>query len=302
MHLPTLSVRAAALAFSVGAALALAPRPARAFDPAPWILDVNLGKPSLASDSFVLAVDGALGYSTPTLGAVGRGSLGAYDLTAKGTETETVHDEGTVEAWYIVGQAQDAFRLECRLTGGAALYSSTYDPGQTARGFYHDEDSLMRRATLLVGGHARWPTFQLVFHLGAGGQFETYDYLSTNPRDALLKSEDTASVREEGRLHLRWVPLPEQLSVRARVEASRFALTRSALIVGQTGTVRRTGNHFEQIDVSARAFVDFDLITLLTIVPSVFVGLDHVSLDGAAGAQSTTVPIFGLGLVKPDVF
>ncbi len=277
-------------------------RDARAEAPSPWLLDLNVGKPSLDSGDFALAADGALGYVAPKLGAIVRGGLGVYDVAARGTRTQTVHDEGSVEGWWQTGEKGDPYQFEVRVTGGAALYSSSYDPGRTGQGYYHDEDSLMRRGTILLGAHLRSATLQFAGLLGAGAQFETWDYLTTDPRDALLRSEDATSVRGEARLRLRWAALTEQIAARLRLDASRFSITRTGFVVGQSGTFAPAASAFDQIEVSTRVFVDFELIRVLTVVPAIFGGLDAVTLAGAAGDRSALVPLFGVGLVTPDAF
>ena len=57
----------------------------------------------------------------------------------------------------------------------------------------------------------------------------------------------------------------EQLALRLRLGASRFALTRNAVIVGRTGTVTRDDRASAVIDAEARLFVDVEAITLLTV-------------------------------------
>lgn len=267
-----------------------------------WVLEVDLGKPSLESGDFALSGDASAGYATPTWGVAGRGAFGVWDAVDSGTSTQTVHDAGAVEGWYILGTPADPLRLEVRLAAGADLYSSTSDPGTTGRGAYHDETSLMRRATLLAGGRLRTPAWQAVLHLGAGVQSEVHDSLTTDPAQDLLRDEAQTSLRLEGRAVVRWALLPEQLSLRARAVATRFALTRSGLIVRQTGAVRRSDLDFVELDVAARLFVDVNAITVLGIVPAVFGGLDVVSVEGTAGSRGTVVPLFGVGLVKPEAF
>lgn len=276
-----------------------APAPASGAEPpSPWLFDVNLGLPRLESGDFALAADGLLGYGTATWGLTGSGAFGVWDTDAGGTNTQTVRDVGALEGFWIAGGEAEPWRLELRLSAGAALYSSTYDPGTTGRGEYHDEDSLMRRATLLAGGRMATTDWQGVLHLGLGVQHETWDDLTTDPALDLVRSEDHTSLRQEGRLHLRWAALPERLAVRLRAVVSRFAITRSAVVVSQRGAVDREGSDLTQLEAEARLFLDLEAITLLTVVPAAFAGFDLVTLDGDAGSLQATVPVFGLGLVK----
>jgi hypothetical protein len=122
-----------------------------------WVLEADLGKPSLESGDFALSGDATAGYATPTWGLSGRGAFCAWDATDSGRSTQTVHDAGALEGWYILGTPADLFWLEVRLAAGGDLYNSTDDPGQTGLGAYHDEASLTRRATLLAGGWLRTP-------------------------------------------------------------------------------------------------------------------------------------------------
>ena len=136
----------------------------------------------------------------------------------------------------------------------------------------------------------------------AGLQSEVYDTLTTDPAQDLLRDVAQTSLRLEGRAVVRWAVLPEQLSLRARALEARFSLTRSGLVVRQTGAVRRSDLEFVQVDVAGRLFLDVDAITVFGIVPAAFRGLDVVSVDGAAGISGTLVPMFGVGLVEPEAF
>lgn len=269
----------------------------------PWIVDLNAGVPKLSSGNFAVAADATLGYSAPALGSIGHGDLAYYDSDNAAALSETLKEGGTLEGWWLGGAADDSFRFEIRANGGAHLYSSTYTPRVATAGFFHDEDSLLGHGAFLIGLRAHSDRVRFALNLGGGAQYETYDYLTTDPADPnLLSSTDTFSARGEGRLRFRWIAAPDLLSLRVRGDGTYFRLTRSSLFVGQTGGVALTETEVRSTEVSARLFIDADVAAFFGITPALFGGVDYFSLSADAGSVSTTVPIAGIGLVKVDPF
>lgn len=270
-----------------------------------WIGELNGGVPSLKSGDLKLIGNARLGYLGPLFGAVGRGGLAVYDVESSVGATETLREEGYADGWFQFGEPRDSLRLEVWLSGGAALYTSTYVPntGVANAGFFHDEDSLMFRGSGLLGLSVE-PNQRFVARLrvGGGAQFETYDYLSVDPADAnLLTSTDHTSARGEGHLYLRWRFLPEMLSARTQADVSFFSITRSSLAVGQTGgSVDLSESQFRQIDFSGRLFIDIDAAQFFGIRPAAFGGLDYIAQRDDSGSVSTLIPVVGVGLLKTE--
>ncbi len=270
-----------------------------------WIGELNGGVPSLKSGDLKLIGNARLGYLGPLFGAVGRGGLAVYDVESSVGATQTLREEGYADGWFQFGEPRDPLRLEVWLSGGAALYTSTYVPnaGVANAGFFHDEDSLMFRGSGLLGLSVE-PNQRFIARLrvGGGAQFETYDYLSVDPADTnLLTSTDHTSARGEGHLYLRWRFLPEMLSARTQADVSFFSITRSSLAVGQVGgSVDLSESQFTQIDFSGRLFIDIDAAQFFGIRPAAFGGLDYIAQRADGGSVSTLIPVVGVGLLKTE--
>jgi hypothetical protein len=86
--------------------------------------------------------------------------------------------------------------------------------------------------------------------------------------------------------------------VRARVDATRFSITRDdqvfsvgATIVNQTTTTSAT-----QVDLNSRFFIDLDALGFLGFLPSAHVGLDVYQQSADGQTITTRVPLLGVGL------
>lgn len=277
-----------------------APEPEAGAEASRVTVDLNVGKPSLGTDTFVVALDGGLGYATPRFGVAGSGGFSVYDLSADGSETETVRDAGQIEGWWTFGEAGAGLRPELRVALGAALYSATYVPAP-GRGTYHDEDSLLRRGTALAGLRLRQGRLEGGVWVGGGVQHETFDYVGNDPADALVRSEEATTMRGEARLRLRYAAWPSSLALRLTVDATRFSLTRSELVVARSGAAART-EAFAQTEIGARLAADLEILALFGFVPAAFLGLDDVAMSGEAGARRSTIPVVGLGVSRRDPF
>ena len=99
----------------------LAASPCPAEPASTWVLEIDLGKPSLESGDFALSGDASAGYATPTWGVGGRGAFGVWDAVDSGTSTKTGHDAGGVEGWYMLGTPAGPRRMEIRLAGGGDM-------------------------------------------------------------------------------------------------------------------------------------------------------------------------------------
>lgn len=274
---------------------------AAAAEPSPWVLDVNAGVPHLESAHFDVAADAVVGYAGPTLGAVGSGDLGYYDVDDSAASTTNLRERGSLEGFWTLGDAHDPLRLTLRASFGVALYSSTYAPKPGGAGSYHDEDSLMDRGTLLVGVRGRGERWSLDALAGLGIQYESYGYVTVDPLDPnLLADSDALSARGELRVAARWRVAPEAVSLRLKVDAGYFRLTRSSFLVAQgAASVANTREELTQIELGSRFFCDLDALALVGIAPAAFVGVDYVGLVGGAGSVATAVPLVGVGLFKP---
>jgi hypothetical protein len=274
--------------------------------PEPLVLEANAGVPRLSAGDVRAVGDLAIGWKTKGFGVVGRGYVNYFDLaTATGT-TDNLRTGGSLEAWYRTGGDDAKVRFEIRFVGGGDYYDTSYVPVTQgpANGWFHDEDSTLLRATLLAGLVLE-PSSRLFLDVlvGGGGQYESYGYLATDPRDPNVLSDTTSvSARGSGRLLARWSFWPGFLALRIRSEGSVFRLTRDVFSVAQIGrpmSATTTTTEVTQIETFHRAFVDLDVAKFFGFVPAIFGGVDAIRISGDAGSTNVVVPLVGIGIVRP---
>jgi hypothetical protein len=253
-----------------------------------WLVDANLGAARVESDAYRLAADGALGYSTGTWGVGARGNTLAYDEVTSVARIETTKLDGDAEGWLVFGDSTWSARPQVRLTAGGASYDSTYTPEGAGAGPWNDQTSWIWRGTALAGVDWRaGETFSLSALVGAG--------------QASLTDDENTTFRGVARLDLRWVALPDALSLRLRGDASYFKLTRDRFSVtaGSTTTIADEMLVLSQSEVRTRAFVDIDAAEVLGFRPTLHAGADYYRLSGTEGDSSSLVPLAGVGVLRP---
>jgi len=276
------------------------------FKPEPLVFEANGGVPRLRGDELRIVGDLTLGWKTTAIGLIGRGYISYFDYASVAGATDNTHTGGSIEAWYRSGNDASTVRLELRLAGGIDYYDATFVPSgaPAVSGYFHDEDSLLARGTLLAGlvvqPNAR---FFLELLVGGGAQYESYGYLASDPKDPNVLSDTTAVTgRGNGRLLLRWSFWPSILSFRARADGSLFRLTRDVFTVAQMNrppSAGVTSTELTQGETTSRAFLDLDFAKLLGFVPAAWGGVDYVQVSSVAGDTTVTVPAFGIGIVRP---
>jgi hypothetical protein len=263
-------------------------------DPSPLHLDASASVPKLASDQLRVNGAAAAGYDLTSLHLAARGAYSEYDLRSSTTRSDTTRAEGYAELAWLSGDATSTSRFEVRASGGAAYYSSTYVP-LVAGGGFHDEDSILGRGSLLLGGRfAPSEQLRLAFLVGGGGQYESYDRTSVTPGDPnVFSTHDATTLRLEGRFASTFRVFPDRFSMRLRVEADTFSITRTSLSVSRVAGVQQAASASRQVDVSARWYGDFDVLAIGPLVPGVLAGADVVATDESGSA---VVPMVGLSL------
>lgn len=271
--------------------------------PAPLVLEANAGMPRLKSDEVRLVGDLTLGWKTTALGAIANGSVSYYDFSSATGSTNVARYHGALEAWYLSGDERSSLRFTARLTGGVDYYDATYNPQSTGSGYFHDEDSTLVRGLLMLGVRVQASNFFLDLMGGGGAQYESYGYLNTDPKDPNVLSDTTGiSARYSGRMLMRWRAWPQVLALRARAEGSMFTLTRDLFTVSQINrplSTSITTTSLSQTELSVRGFLDLDVAKFFGFVPSAWAGFDYVGMKDDAGDVQTTVPVFGLGIMRP---
>ncbi|MCU0691351.1 MAG: hypothetical protein MUF54_08115 [Polyangiaceae bacterium] len=268
-----------------------------------YLVDVNVGAARANVDSYRFAGDAQLGYWTRSLGLVATGSTEAFDEQIGPANIDTTQWQVAGEAWYLTGDQGGRVRLELRASGGGAFYDSTYVPLTTGAAPFSDQNSVMGRGGLLVG--LRWrpsARFAMEAVVGGGMQFEWYDYSTVAAGSGWQDRDDqTLSARGEGRLHARWVAVPDIVSFRVRVLASYFRLTRDAQFLSTAGGVslQATQEQLSQLEMTNRLFMDIDAAEVVGFYPTVHAGADYFRLSGNQGELHKLVPMLGAGIVRP---
>lgn len=273
------------------------------YDPvdSPWFFAVNAGVPSLQSGNLSGVGSAEVGYLMKNLGFEASGRLSAYDFQNKDIRTDNQAAQGKGEAWWVSGTPDEDVRFEIRAAGGGAYYDTTYKVRRSSSlpQNLDDETSWMGRGSLLVGLVVQpSSSFNLSFRGGAGGQYESYNAVSTTATN-VIDDSDTFSFQANGRFRMRWSFIPEAASLRLWADGSYFTLRRSTFVLATSGAVTTGSEEFTQIEVVSRMFIDLDAVAFYGIVPGVFGGLDYFALSSNSGDTSTLVPVGGAALIRP---
>ena len=277
--------------------------------PSPWVVELNGGLPTVSFQSLntTIVADGTLGYSSKSLGVIVSGGINYSDITTSAGENEGDHPYGTLEAWWVSGNPWSTVRFEARLTGGLDYYDTTLIPtnAQPGSAYWIDYDSLMIRGTAFLGLRVKSGNCMALQVLaGGGGQYETQDSSSAGGQTTYsLASQTNASAQGTGRVLFRWRVVPGWVGLRLRGDGSYFTITRdtSGATITQTGGVTVTKQNTEQdqqAELHGRAFLDADILSFAHFVPAIWGGVDYTSISGPANNSSSTLPVFGIGIVR----
>jgi hypothetical protein len=277
--------------------------------PSPWVVELNGGLPTLSFTSLdtTIVADGTFGYSTRNLGVVASGGINYLDLTNSSGETEVDHPYGSLEAWWVSGSPSTKVRFETRLTGGVDYYDSTLIPANAPTGSssWIDFDSLLIRGTLMLG--VRWkPSSQVLLSIlaGGGGQYETQDSSTFGGATRYsLASQDNVSLQGQGRVLFRWRIVPGWIGMRLRGDGNYFTITQdvsgaSIATSGMLSSAPVVTQQEQQLELHGRFFLDADVLSFAQFVPSLWGGVDYVSLTGPSTSSSSTVPVLGIGVIR----
>jgi hypothetical protein len=266
-----------------------------------WLADANIGALRLQNDELKAQGDLTLGIGQDWWGGTAWGSGSAYEIDNGAGLNDTTKLEGTGDAWLTTGDAPDVLRLVLRASGGGFNYSSTVY--KKASGSYTDDDSWFGRGSLLIGGQLRPdPTFHAYLAVGGGFQYEWYDTTGFVASNYTFDDKQELSFVGSARLEAHWTVAQDIVSLRVRSLATYFQLTRnSEFLAASGGTVSQqlASTSFSQLEVSSRGFIDVDAASFFGFRPTLSGGLDYVRVSGEGQSQSTTVPVFGAGLLHP---
>jgi hypothetical protein len=269
----------------------------------PWMFDLNGSIPRLESgtNSQEQSVFGdlSLGYHGGRWGVAGRAMYNLYNHQADFVLQRNNRALGNAEGWFEWALS-DSLTAEARLAGGVTYYGTRYDNLVRSTFRLDRESSTVGRGTLL--GALRLvpgPSFAAGLWLGAGGQYEDYRTSGVvSIADRGQKHQQATQLLLEARLRLQWGLIPGILGVRARVDATRFSITRDDQVfsVGETIVNQTTTTSATQIDLNSRLFIDLDALGFLGFLPSAHVGLDVYQQSADGQTITTTVPLLGVGL------
>jgi hypothetical protein len=268
------------------------------------VFELNGGLPNVDFTQDKVVADVSVGYASATLGLVGRGWIDTYDLNTSQTHSDYTHTGGSLEGWWLSGNAQSPLRLELRFSGEFDYYDTTTYPLQDSLSQFYDFDSRMGRGTLFVGLRYGSPVDRISAQLllGGGGQYEDPDTTRfTSGNTFSLNSDDNFSAQASGRLLVRAHIVPQLLGARLKLESTYFNITREELsavsTMGQLSTTS-TVNQDQQLEFHGRLFLDADVASFAGFVPAVFAGLDYLGIQGNTTTISQAIPLVGIGFVR----
>jgi hypothetical protein len=273
------------------------------------LFDINADIPSLERGDFRVVGDALLGYNGKSWGITGQGALAEYDFSTAQQIAETTAADGGLESWLALSLGQERrTKLELRLFGRAALYDTSHTTAAGAPGLtgdsLSDETSIMARGGLLASvRYQPGERFAGGLWLGAGAQYEWYDTADFADQTFDSQTNESIGLLLQGRVRVELAIVPRWLVSRLRVDAQRYALTRSALSesFGMMNTSTESQLSAEQIEVKARLFLDAEVARFGGFVPSVNAGFDSAFFSSDQESHSSVVPVVGAG-IRRDAF
>lgn len=287
----------------IGFAVVLASTVLAAPAHAQWSGHVGAGLPILEGDEIKLSGELGAGYATENFRVYAEGGISFYDLDRAGIISENYGLQGALSAGYLTGDASSAFRFEVAFSGGGALYDSTLIDSTGNNPTLKDHTSTMGRGSLLLGGRTRLGLFSASLLAGGGAQYEEFNALSATGT-VMIQDTATLSLQFNGRLHARVLVVEGWVGTRAEVRFQRFDITRDDTIirVDQAGSADTDGafTSTTQTEISARLFIDVEVARFAGFVPSLFAGVNSVTISGDAGSSAVLVPVFGVTIASYD--
>jgi hypothetical protein len=276
------------------------------FLPSHWVFELNGGIPNVDFSQQKVVADMSVGYATKKVGLVGRGWIDTYTINDAQTHNDYMHAGGSLEGWWLTGDAADKLRVELRLAGAFDYYDTTTFPLKDPLNNYYDFDSRMGRGTGFVGVRYGTSTdpFSMQLLLGGGLQYEDPDTSHwTANKGYTLASDQNVTAQTSGRLVVRWHIVPRIVGVRLRGESTYFSITREELAAAISGsggplTTSSTVDREQQLELHGRMFVDADIASIAGFVPAVFGGIDYIGIQGTTTSTSTAIPLLGAGIVR----
>src|ERR1700677_4479036 len=156
----------------------------------------------------------------------------------------------------------------------------------------------------------RWrPNSQVLLAVlaGGGGQYETQDSSTAGGSTTYsLNSQQNVSVQGQGRLLLRWRIVPGWIGIRLRGDGNIFTITQdvSGATIATNGMLTAapvSTQQEQQLELHGRFFLDADVISFARFVPSIWGGVDYVSLTGATSSSYSAVPVVGIGVIRASL-
>lgn len=274
---------------------------ARAEAPRLWV-DASAGAPRTASSDRVLTGAGSLRVTTPGYGADLRASTAAYTFVEGATLADVRRRDVALET-RLAGPARGvSWEVRAALANARYLQATT-SPGAS----FVDEETRFWRGALLAGVRGLWPHATARALLGIGLQREHHDAVRVAPSGARVDVDDEvrSSAWFTARVEMRLSLSERVASLRVDAAARSFAMRRDAeslevLARGSRATTTTSRTDTErQLELSARAAIDLDALSVAGVAPVLFAGMDVVKTSGQLGDHTATAPSVGLGLIVP---
>jgi len=285
-------------------ATALVSAPAYAEDSGELLLDATVGIPRLESSDLRIAADLLFGWSTDHFLVSAHGGVSFFDFDdGAAILSRNLRTGGVLDGGYLGGEPTDFARFEVRASAGYTYLDTQFiDLGPNpSNGLFNKHHSNLIRGLGLVGGRLGGQGWTAQLLAGAGVQVELYSDLRV--AEEITTTQTTkVTVHAEVRFFARTEFWSEVLAAHASVLAQRFEVTRDALGVTLTtmgGTmVAATAIDSQEIDVSSRIGLDVVVLEFVGFQPTVWFGLDFISITSEVGDRSTLIPMIGVGLVR----
>lgn len=269
-------------------------------DVSAWAVDVSAGFPSLRTADLRVAGDARIGYGGTNFKLLAKGGAKYFDFTKSSVETEDARYYGGLDLSWVTGDAAKRVRVEILFATLVDYIDTTTinHPALPRDLVFGDYDSLLLRGSFLAGLRARpLDTLALRVSGGGGATYETHDTTSV-ARGVRFDSVDNTSWQSDGHALVTWGVIPRIMGLRARADASYFAVTIDRLSFASSAGATISRIDTRRFELSTRLFVDLDVARFGGFAPCAFGGLDLTSLG--AGAGSATSPIAGVALLRRD--
>lgn len=280
----------------------LSPRVALADEWSNLLLDVSAGVPKVENDSLNIDLNGAVGYSIPTLGGVVQGRRSTFAVLLPGRELIDVRTGAGGRGFVRLGDGDTSLAtLGLDLSFSQYFNSTSFVDASFSS---MDETSQMFRGWATVGGFFRSSSVDFLFDGGLGLQSEVYqsETISVVAGTASVsqRNTNTFSMSYRGRFLGQWDIVPDSFRAKLLTTFEGFSLSRStatfSYLSGRSIQAQDSLATASRLEAMTKLLVDFNIWDVVDIRPGVYGQLEYVRVSNNGTAIAMTVPSGGLVL------